>query len=88
MVEQSIIGLYFDNNKKIVYLPVKVHRIFPNLIEYRAENCSIREISKKNFEKLYKLRTIILEYNQIEKVSSNTFADLPLLLYIGLRKLK
>lgn len=88
MPDQQAIGLLFENNKKIEYLPVKVHRAFPNLADYRAEECSIREISRKNFEKLDKLRIVMLGNNQIEKVPSDTFAELPLLLYLGLREYK
>lgn len=86
MLDRSVIGLDFNNNKKIEYLPVKVHRVFPNLKEYMADHCSIREISRKNFEKLYEIKAIMLEHNQIEKLPSDTFTELPLLLVIGLRK--
>lgn len=88
MLDQSINGLYMSGNKRIEYLPVNVHRNFPNIKQYLAEDCSIREISRKNFEKLYEVSEIRLRENQIEKIPSDTFADLPLLLYIGLRKLK
>lgn len=86
MLDQQTIGLFFQNNKKVEYLPIMVHRVFPNLADYRAEECSIQEISRKNFEKLYQLRIVMLGGNQIERVQSDTFADLPLLLYIGLRE--
>lgn len=87
MLDQSVDGLFFNENKKIEYLPVAVYRSFPNLIEYQANDCSIKEISRKNFEKLYKLNYIRLHFNQIEKITSDTFADLPLLRGIALSEL-
>lgn len=88
MLDHSVSGLYFNENKEIEYLPVAVHSTFPNLVEYQANDCSIREISRKNFAKLYKLNYIRLHFNKIEKITSDTFADLPLLRGIALSKIK
>lgn len=88
MLDQGIDGLYFNENKKIEFLPVEIYRSFPNLKEYWANNCSVREISKKNFEKLYQLNFIRLVANQIEKISSDTFKDSVLLRAIALSENK
>lgn len=87
MLDRSIDGLYFNENKAIRYLPVEVYRSFPNLVHYWANNCSIQEISRKNFEKLYNLDFIRLVGNMIKKISSDTFVDLPLLRSLALSKL-
>lgn len=87
MLDRGIDGLYFNENKKIEYLPVEVYRSFPNLGHYWANNCSIKEIFRKNFEKLYNIDFIRLIGNQIEKIPSDTFADLSLLRAIALSKI-
>lgn len=60
----------------IEFLPVLVHEQFPNLKVYAVKNAPIRRISKKNFEKLYELKRLHLESNQIEMITSDTFEDL------------
>lgn len=79
-------GLRFDNNKNIQFLPILVYRTFPNLQVLVAANCSLREISKKNFQQLNKLEKLRLEKNMIEKISSDTFEGLVQLEKIYLSK--
>lgn len=69
-------GIIFSNNTRIEYLPYKVHLQFPNLIYYMAGGCSIKQISKENFENLNRLERIDLSYNKIQKLSGNTFQGL------------
>lgn len=74
--DNQIDGINFSENKNILFLPVLVHEKFPNVIAYYAFHCSIREISKKNFEKLSRLEDLNLNSNQIEIIRSDTFEDL------------
>lgn len=84
--DDTIEGLRIDGNKKIHFLPEKVAEKFPKLLAYFANRCSVTEISKSNFEVLVKLRILLLSFNQIEKIYSNTFEDLKSLEYIQLSK--
>lgn len=74
--DDEIDGIDFSENKNILYLPVLVHEKLPNLIAYYAYHCSVREISKRNFEKLDRLEDLNLNSNQIETIGSDTFEDL------------
>lgn len=71
-------------NKNIEYLPYKIHMQFPNLVEYAADDCSIKQISKENFEKLNRLQKIFLSSNKIQKISGNTFKGLETLARVDL----
>lgn len=84
--DEDITGIEFDSNKKIEYLPYKIYMQFPNMISYSADSCSIKQISKYNFEKLHRLNTILLESNKIQKISGNTFKGLTSLIFINLSK--
>lgn len=75
-----------DNNKNLFYLPIEVNVNFPSLDFIKASNCSIREIFKKNFHKLTRLEDIILDHNQIESISADTFEGLNALSQINLSK--
>lgn len=74
----------FFSNAKIEFLPVNVYQSLPNLVLYGAHNCSIREITKSNFERLNKLETIALWGNFIEIIKSDTFEGLANLINIDL----
>lgn len=87
-VNDSIGALTFVGNVKIFYLPVKVAESFPNLFFYQAYSNAVRELSKKNFRKLSKLRALYLPYNQIETVRSDAFEDLVNLEIIWLGKIR
>lgn len=82
----SMGGLSFHNNKKIVFLPINVGEKFPNLINYNAAYCSVKEVLKLNFKNLNKLKTLALHYNQIEKIGTETFSDLTSLEELNLSK--
>jgi Leucine-rich repeat (LRR) protein len=75
-----------SDNKKIQFLPENVGDRFPNLLHHRASNCNIIEVSKKNFQGLFKLRLLDLSHNQIEKIPSNTFEYLEELEQLLLRE--
>jgi Leucine-rich repeat (LRR) protein len=82
--DETIEGLYFDQNKKIVVLPEKVSDKFPNLIAYGANKCSVKNIAKIHFENLPKLRRLNLDGNNIANIASDTFDDLVAMEFLGL----
>lgn len=79
-----VIGIVFDYNFKIFYLPEKVHKKFPNLQGISAENCSVKSISRNNFAKLPSLSVLLLNGNKITAITSDTFVDNINLLFIDL----
>lgn len=79
-------GLTFGGNKKIKFLPENVNEIFPNLVTFGAEACSLKIITKENFKMLTKLQALHLEGNGIEAIDNNTFEDLASLKWLFLRK--
>lgn len=85
-LKMRIINFYENGN--IVFLPIKVHEIFPNLETYSAGCCSIKEISYENFMGLSELSALLLQNNTIEVISSGTFNDLKSLEVLELGKVK
>lgn len=85
--DETIEGLEFGDNRKISYLPIKVHETFPNLVHYLAARCSIKAIKKENFASLTKLTLIQMYNNQIEAIDSDTFTGLDHLNFIDFSKL-
>lgn len=71
-----LIAMNFSDNRNIEFLPISPHHIFPYIRWYRAARCSIKEISKTNFEGLRYLSYIKLQENQIYAVLSDTFKGL------------
>lgn len=63
----------FQGNKKVKYLPIKLHRKFPSVRVYVAERCNVEEISQANFENFFHLEELNLYGNRIETVRRNTF---------------
>lgn len=78
--------LSFTLNSDVYFLPVAMHKSFPNLQDIDARSCTIREISKKNFEHLQELRELRLDGNFISKIRSNTFEGLSNLKGVELSK--
>jgi Leucine-rich repeat (LRR) protein len=85
--DTAIRGIDFFGNSKISYLPVKINEAFPNLLGYSAGNCSIKTISKENFEGLSNLRELLLFENFIKKIPGDTFEDLVALEFVNLGKI-
>jgi Leucine-rich repeat (LRR) protein len=88
MRDDKMGGLTLGSNRNINYLPVLVVEKFPNLLAFYAIDCNIKEISKKNFAGLNKLKLLQLHGNQIKKINSDTFEDLILLENLSLGKKK
>lgn len=68
--------ILFDNNKKIEYLPSKVHEIFPKLEIYSANSAAVKKISPSNFARLLKCKLLDLSWNKIEIVPDDCFLGL------------
>lgn len=80
--DEEVQGITFDYNRKIEHLPYKIYMQLPHLVKYWARSCSITQISKQNFEKLNRLRNIMLSDNKIQKISGNTFHGLESLMNV------
>lgn len=72
----DLVMLVIEHQQNVDFLPVLVHEKFPMLEEYRVINTAVPKISKKNFEKMYKLERLFLNRNEIEVIRSDTFEDL------------
>lgn len=83
-LEKDVEALSFRENKRINFLPIKVHEKFPSLLVYGSSQCSIKEISKANFEKLSKLKILWLDGNEIEIIATDVFEDLSSLIKLRL----
>lgn len=76
--------LIIKDQQDVEFLPISVHESIPMLKEYQVINTPVSKITKKNFEKMYKLRRLLLERNRIEVIRSDTFEDLINLKWIGI----
>lgn len=74
-IDRSVQNLTLSWNNKIHYLPENVHESFPNLIALEAESCRIKQISRKNFHGLHRLKILRLAGNMISTVEPGLFGD-------------
>lgn len=86
VADASVGALFFNNNKKISFLPVEVGTSFPSLKLFASKYCSIKTIAKAHFKGLKALQSLNLENNQIETIGSDTFEDLTSLKELYLSK--
>lgn len=84
LLDSSATGLYYNHNDQAHHLLDKVVEKLPNLVYYSAEECSVKEISKRNFNGLVKLRFLNLKFNRIEKIANDTFQSLINLEFLSL----
>lgn len=82
--DETANGFWLTNNKNVLNLPIEVAESFPNLLAYSAIYCSIKEISKANFNHLDKLKGLYLSHNQIEMIPPDSFNDCTELEYLTL----
>lgn len=80
----SVTDIEFERNAKVEFLPILVHFKFSNVRTYRADHCSIRTITNRNFEHLTKLQNLSLANNKIEMIQRQTFEGLERLTMIRL----
>lgn len=72
----TITGVAFMDNNKILYLPVLISEIYPNLVTFSAVGSSFTSVSKENFKNLRKVKHLRLSRNMIENLNINSFEDL------------
>lgn len=82
--DETIARLDFFGNKQIFYLPVNVSQSFPKLLFYNAQNCSIKNISRENFEALFESKKLYLDNNEIDRIQKDTFEVLQMLEWLTL----
>ena len=77
---------YFEivETQKVEFLPESLAKSFPNLIEYKAMNCVIKNVSDKIFEDLYELLLLNLKGNEIAAIAIDAFKDLGKLEFLDL----
>jgi Leucine-rich repeat (LRR) protein len=68
--------LDLDENIQTYFLPVNISEAFPNLLEMTAKWCSIKSISRENFQGLVQLKKLSLYRNQLTLIHSDTFVGL------------
>lgn len=83
--EVNAFNLCWSNNK-VLFLPIEIHESFPELIMYRAQDCSITTVAKEHFENLSELKVLLLGENGIEMIPPGVFDDLTALEHLNLRK--
>ena len=82
----EISGLSLKNSHKLIKLPEKINKNFPNLEGYNADGCLIKKLNKNNFVGLTKLRNLQLNFNPLEEIPDNVFQDLQNLEFLHLSK--
>lgn len=85
-LNNDVIGISFDKNTNVQFLPINVYESFPDLIIYGASYCRIQAVIKENFQLLNKLTHIHLSGNKIETIPGNLFEGLESLKKIFLGK--
>lgn len=80
-------AIFFNQNPKVEYLPIKIDEKFPNLISYDASNCAIVGIIRKNFKRLHTLENVNLVGNQISVLKTKSFQGLLSLKVLNLGEL-
>lgn len=84
--DDMVEAITFWGNKKVQFLPDNSGQTFPNMKVFVARDCSIKAISKKNFEKLSELVKLDLDKNQIERIDGDTFEELTALEHLAISK--
>lgn len=82
----NVTGLDLEQNKKIEFLPVGLHLVFPQLYVLDGSKCSIKEVTKVNFHGLKDLSHLWLRDNKIKLIESETFRGLDSLIHLDLSK--
>jgi Leucine-rich repeat (LRR) protein len=87
IIKNSDFKLQIDRDEKIEafkvhkidtvsYLPIEIYGNFPNLKYYHSQFCSVRNLTKSNFEKLTNLIFLSLSNNRLSFIDSDVFEDL------------
>lgn len=76
-LEDDTVRLFDSSrNRQVEFLPIRMGEKFPSLMTLDAQRCKVKEISKLNFENLFHLRTLNLNFNKLEAIQIDTFKDL------------
>lgn len=75
-IDHDVSAVLFNDNKKILFLPINIYVNFPNLEFYFAENASVKEVSALNFKLMSNLKWLDLRLNQIEFIPNDCFEGL------------
>jgi Leucine-rich repeat (LRR) protein len=73
---EDIIALDLTENELLEYLPLEMAINFPNINLIRAEECSIKELSKASMEGLTNLKFLDLDDNFITTLLTDTLSSL------------
>lgn len=88
--DKDVRGIYAYGNDWISVLPLKVHEIFPDIVDYNAASCSIDFVMYDHFMNLGSLIQLKLSNNDLTQIGVNRggspFYDLKSLerLYLGM----
>lgn len=69
-------GLKISNQGDVKYLPVNLQFKLFDINKYTVINCSIKSISIKNFANITRITELILNYNLIETIETDSFLSL------------
>jgi hypothetical protein len=72
----TIQAISFKNNKNVKYLPKNLFDVFPNLVEFSAENAALAKINPQDFKGLTKLKSLNLAGNGLTNIARESFKDL------------
>lgn len=75
-VNHNVTVLNLPGSKKVLFLPIRVDRNFPDLFMYSANNNFLQKIARINFLNLKHLVILSLGDNQIDRIDEDTFEDL------------
>lgn len=78
--------VYFNTNTKILYLPIGLSKVFPNLVEIDATYCALHAVTSDNLSGLKHLSRLWLRDNMIETIPKGTFEGLVGLSDVDLRE--
>ncbi|KAL7013355.1 hypothetical protein ACKWTF_015347 [Chironomus riparius] len=68
----------------VLFLPLGIHKVLPNLLEIEAHSTSIKIASKEHFEKLTKLTALRIINSELTDICGTAFHDLTSLTEINL----
>lgn len=64
---------------RTTFLPVNIGSIFPRLAHFVAQDSKVVFVKRRNLDNLVTLETLAIDHNQIERIPSDVFSDLEIL---------
>lgn len=83
-LDATVTGFIITKNKEMKFLPKRIGENFPNLIEFRTDNCGLTVARNYFFENMQNLEFLNLNSNKIATVESDAFKDLIKVQYLNL----